>query len=154
MKIFVESDLILKRSFPGSFAIFSVSEGVPKYFGNVDFSWKIWYKSTFPKYFGFPSETQNIAKDPGNERFRMRSDSTKKFMEKYLKTKGLEHFSWKLWFSLFWSDTDRSNSIKSMPVRSQLATRYAFVLHLLITSGISTSETVENSFSTLHYKII
>ena len=38
MNIFVESDLILKRSFPGSFAIFWVSEGDPKHFGNVGFS--------------------------------------------------------------------------------------------------------------------
>ena len=85
MKIFVESDLILKRSFPGSFAIFSFSEGDQNYFGNVDFlenivlKYHIFHeKPTFPKCFGSPSETQNIAKDPGNERFRMRSDSTKK----------------------------------------------------------------------------
>ena len=45
----------------------------------------------FQKYFGTPSETENIAKDPGNERFRMRSDSTKIFMKKYLKSKKLQH---------------------------------------------------------------
>ena len=90
MKIFVESDLILKRSFPGSFTIFWVSEGNPKYFGNVDLYQIFQEKSIFPKYFGTPSETENIAKDPGNERFRMRSDRKKSFMKKYLETKKLE----------------------------------------------------------------
>ena len=88
----MESDLILKRSFPGSFAIFWVSEGNPKYFGNVDLHYIFQEKSTFPKYFGSPSETENIAKDPGNGRFRIRSDSRKKIIKKYLKTKKLELF--------------------------------------------------------------
>ena len=36
-----------------------------------------------PENFGFPFETDVITKDPGNERFRMRSDSRKKIIEKY-----------------------------------------------------------------------
>ena len=100
----MESDFILKRSFPGSFAIFWVSEGNPKYFGNVDLYQIFQEKSIFPKYFGTPSETENIAKDPGNERFRMRSDSTKIFIEKYFKTKKLEHSYEKYKISIFLSD--------------------------------------------------
>ena len=91
MKIFVDSDLVLKRSFPGSFAIFWISEGDLKYFGNVEKYHIFQEKSTFPKYFRSLSETQNIAKDPGNERFRRRSDSTQKILEKYLKSKKLAH---------------------------------------------------------------
>ena len=41
--------------------------------------------------FWYPPETRAIAKDPGNERFRMRSDSTKIIIAKYFKTKKLEH---------------------------------------------------------------
>ena len=44
MILCVESDLILKRSFPGSFAVARVSGGDPTYPGNCDFfhqkSWK------------------------------------------------------------------------------------------------------------------
>ena len=58
MKIFVESGLILKRSFPGSFAIARVSGGDPKYPGNVDFVLKksdILLKNMDFRYF-YPTE--------------------------------------------------------------------------------------------------
>ena len=58
MKIFVESGLILKRSFPGSFVIARVSGGDPKYRGNVDFFLKksdILLKNMDFRYF-YPTE--------------------------------------------------------------------------------------------------
>ena len=40
--------------------------------------------------FWSPPETRAITKDPGNGRFRIRSDSRNIFIKKYLKTKKLE----------------------------------------------------------------
>ena len=51
MNIFVELDLILKRSFPGSFAIARVPGGDPKYSGNVKISLE--KSDVFPKMWIF-----------------------------------------------------------------------------------------------------
>ena len=136
----VESDLILKRSFPGSFAIARVSGGDPPYPGNCDFSIRkvgnLWFfllfwadrnsrrksilcitklleshsihfiilKRSFPRYFV-------IARISGGDQKIQRI----RFFHKNNRSPSD--------FSLYWSD--RSNSIMSMPVRSQLATRAA-----------------------------
>ena len=67
-----------------------VSGRDPIFRGESDFSSKNEEKSYYPENFGSPPETSAITKDPGNERFRMRSDSRKIFIKKYLKTKKLE----------------------------------------------------------------
>ena len=48
-------------------------------------------KNMLIRIFWSPFETGVITKDPGNERFRMRSDSRKKIIEKYLKMRKLEY---------------------------------------------------------------
>ena len=47
-------------------------------------------RSKLPGFFWSPPETLAKTKDPGNERFRIRSDSRKIFIKKYLKTKKFE----------------------------------------------------------------
>ena len=78
--------------FRGLFQYFGSQKGTRNILEMLIFLEKYSIFQHFQNIFGSPSETQNIAKDPGNERFRTRSDSTKIFMEKYLKTKKLEHF--------------------------------------------------------------
>ena len=50
-------------------------------------------KSKFPGNVWSPPETRAIVKDPGNERFRMRSDSRKKNHRKIFKNKKVRAFS-------------------------------------------------------------
>ena len=113
MKIFVKSDLILKRWFPRSFvdkfifstSIISIIETVShsgKLWRCVRHLLSLWANNKYCiisqlEYHGFFQSTtdsmENIGvlkmnlstKDPGNQRFRMRSDFTKKIMGKILK---------------------------------------------------------------------